>query len=272
MTSLTERAEQADLEARPTAPPDRPASSELPALSEPLIDLDDYVAMDGDPDMIPVHLAWLRVRREIGVISKDQLYKAPGKNGRADTKYNFRGIDDVLNAFGPATLKHGVSIIPVKAVYQHRDMHGDTGSKARECTITVTWHVIGPMGDVLEMESCGESIDYGDHGTAKAFSVALRVLALTGGLIPVKGISGGDAVTIDRGEAPPRTPASYVTEIVNPETSVGRLRQIYDELKIIGALAALVRNENDEEEAIGIMVRRIGAARKALAETEREPS
>ncbi|MGB8946580.1 MAG: hypothetical protein WCD21_41040 [Streptomyces sp.] len=46
---------------------------------------DDY------PDMVPVGIAWLRVRREIRAIGKGELYNALG------TKFNFRGVDTVVN-------------------------------------------------------------------------------------------------------------------------------------------------------------------------------
>jgi hypothetical protein len=217
-----------------------------------------YEPGDDDPDMVPVHLAWLRVRKEVRAIAKGEQYNGGG------TRFNFRGVDTVVNTFGPVTLRHGINIFPIGVDATYRDTTTSKGSKMRECTVTVTWMVMGPKGDTLPvpLQSQGEALDSADKGTAKAQSVALRVLLLTGGLTPTHD-KDPDASHIDRGEAPVRPAASYLDEICTPATSAGRLRQIHFELKQARQLGALVTNEVGEEEAIGEMVVRIGKERAA---------
>lgn len=250
MTSLTERAEQAANSVTPCA------GQVYREPAAPQIDMSGYEVGEGDPEMVPVHLAWLRVRKEIGGIAKNELYNAAG------TRYNFRGVDTVVQAFGPVTMRHGVSVLPVSVIAEYRDTTSSRGNKMRECTVTVTWRIIGPLGDTIELQSAGEALDSADKGTAKAQSVALRVLLLTAGLTPT-GDPEPDAAHIDRGEAPIREPAGYVDEIINPRTSPARLRQIHAELKAARQLDALVANENGDDEKIGPMVVRIGTERKA---------
>jgi hypothetical protein len=218
----------------------------------------DYEPGDDDPDMVPVHIAWLRVRREIRSIEKKQKYE----EGR--TRYTFRGVDTVVQHFGPVTLKHGVHVLPARVATEYGDKTTKSGTKMRECTVTVTWHIMGPRGDVLMLQTAGEALDTSDKATTKAQSVALRTLLLTGGLIPT-GDPDPDATRIERGEAPVRPAASYVDEIADPHTSVGRLRQIHHELGSTRQLGALVTNEVGDEEAIGQMVQRIGRERAAEA-------
>lgn len=224
--------------------------------AEPLPDLSGYVPREGeDWDMVPVHIAWLRVRRDIAYIDKGDAYV---ENGRK--KYDFRGYERTVAAFGPITLKHGVSVIPHRVTPSHRDAKSGKGTPMREATTLITWRVYGPRGDYFEMESEGESLDYADKGTAKAQTIAQRVALLVGGLIPT-GAPDSDESNIERGEAPVRPATSYLDEICDPHTSAGRLRQIHHELRTTRQLGALVTNEVGDEEAIGDMVVRIGRER-----------
>lgn len=220
------------------------------------VELSGFELGEGDPEMIPVNLAWLRVRREIGAIAKGETYNAAG------TRYNFRGVDTVVKVFGPVTIKHGVSVLPVHIAAEHNDATSSGGKKMRECTVTVTWRIVGPLGDWMEVQSAGEALDSADKGTAKAQSVALRVLLLSAGLTPTDD-PDPDTSHIDRGEAPLRSLTDYLAEICNTATSAGRLRQIHAELKQSNRLSNLVVNELDDEEGIGAMIVRIGQERKA---------
>lgn len=257
MTSLTDRAEAA-ANGEPSHGPRSASgvSSVYAGVRPSQIDMSGYEVGEGDPGMVPVHLAWLRVRKEVGGIAKGELYDAAG------TRYNFRGIDTVVKVFGPVTMKHGVHVLPIHVDAEHRDTQSSKGNPMRECTVTVTWQIIGPMGDVMQLQSAGEALDSSDKGTAKAQSVALRVLLLTAGLTPTND-PDPDSAHVDRGEATIRQPSTYVNEITDPRTSRARLLQIHAELKAARQLDALVANENGDDEKIGPMVVRIGKERAA---------
>lgn len=215
-----------------------------------------YEPGEDDPEMVPVHLAWLRVRKEVRAIAKGEQYNGGG------TRFNFRGVDTVVNTFGPVTLKHGVNVLPTRVDAEYRDTTTSKGSKMRECTVRVSWLIVGPKGDTLALQTQGEALDSADKGTAKAQSVALRVLLLTGGLTPTHD-KDPDASHVERGENPIRPAATYLDEICNPQTSAGRLRQIHHELGSTRQLGALVTNEVGDEEQVGAMVVRIGKERAA---------
>lgn len=258
--SLAQRAAvlAADPEAFGGGTPDLPVPAED---YEPMPELD---IADPDPNgypQIPVHLAWLRVRAEIKSIGKSREYK---ESEQAKAKFKFRGVDDALNAFAPITLLHGVNIIPAKVDASFRDARTSTGKPTRECTVTVTWRIYGPTGDFFECQSVGESLDSGDKGSAKAQSVAMRVLLFGAGLIPT-GDPTVDMSTVERGEAPVRDADSYMAEVFNPATTIARLQQIYRELVAARMRDVRVRNEVGESESIGDLVVRIGKERKAKA-------
>lgn len=233
------------------------ASVELPG--EELPDLNIPAPDKDGPAMVPVHLAWLRVREEIGYVGKSDEFK---ENNSTRVKYNFRGIDTVLNAFGPASLRHGVSILPMNVESSYRDTQSKGGGAMRECTVKVTYRIYGPMGDFIEVQSAGEALDNFDKGTPKALSTALRSLLLLGGLVPTND-PDPELTNIERGEANVRSPRSYLAEILDESTTQQRLWQIRQELFAHQQANAMVPNERGENEAIGKLVDRIGQQRFA---------
>ena len=234
---------------------DRP-NEEAPPAEEyaPAVDpMAGYEPGEGDPEMVPVHLAWLRVRKEVRAIAKGEQYNGGG------TRFNFRGVDTVVNTFGPVTLKHGINIFPVDIDAEHRDTTTSKGNKMRECTVTVSWMVMGPMGDALPalLKTRGEALDSADKGTAKAQSVALRVLLLTGGLTPTHD-KDPDLSYIERGnDAPARSAESYRDEILDKKTSPQRIQQIGYEVSNARMMQAKVTNETGEWETLASLGSRI---------------
>ncbi|MFG2900932.1 ERF family protein [Streptomyces zaomyceticus] len=215
----------------------------------------DYEPGDDDPEMIPVHLAWIRVRKEIRAIGKDGDYNERG------TRYKYRAADTVVQYFGPITIKHGVNVIPFKTEATYGSKQTKSGSTMRECSVVITWHIVGPKGDVIVAQTAGEALDTSDKSTTKAQTVALRNLLLNGGLIPTND-RDPDADRIERGiEAPARSADSYRDEILDPKTSQGRLQQIGYELGNLRMLGQKVVNETGEQETLDSLGRRIYAER-----------
>lgn len=244
MTSLTERAEQAAIGEQPSAT-EAPQYA-APATAEP-VPVYDYEASEDypAPPMVPVHIAWLRVRNDVRAVAKSDRHIENGK-----LKYHFRGIEAALNAFGPATLRHGITVMAVDITTSYRDTKSSRGNPMRECTVVVTWQILGPKGDSLPLlKSAGESLDSGDKGTAKAQSLALRALLFNTGMIPT-GDQEPEAVHVERGEAPTRSATDYRDEIVDPNTTPGRLEQISYELRQAQMLHVKVQNETGDEETL----------------------
>jgi len=101
------------------------------------------------------------------------------KTGRnTEQGYNFRGVDAVVNAVGPALRKHGVVVLPMLETAAYRDVTTSRGKPSRECTVQVRYQFFGPNGDHVDAVVPGESMDFGDKGAAKAMSVAYRIALL----------------------------------------------------------------------------------------------
>lgn len=235
--------------------PDRPTITTAP--------LDD-VSYDGnaivDAEQVPVHVAWARVMADVQSISKADRRDDIG--GR----YNFRGVDRVVNAVGPALRRHGVLVFPTRILsIDYREARTAKGTAMQDCTVTVQWTVRGPKGDDLPpMESAGQATDTQDKATSKAISVAQRVLFLASLQIPTQDpdIDRGH----ERGERPTPRANDYRDEIADPRTSMGRLRQVRAELRQHNLAQRVVTNENGDDESLIDMVNRVGLARQNAGE------
>jgi hypothetical protein len=147
-----------------------------------------------------------------------------GKDGKNTQQgYNFRGIDGVVNAVGPALRKHGVVIIPTLLESSYRDIEvGKNRTLMREVTVTVRYTIHGPAGDTLEGTVVGESMDSGDKGTAKAFSVAYRTFLLQALTIPTHQ-PDPDEQSYERSEAVPQEDPAVPGLRSSIEAAIGRL-------------------------------------------------
>lgn len=164
--------------------------------------------------------------------------QAVGKTGRNQQQnYDFRGIDAVVNAVGPAFRRHGVIAVPAKSEARYRDVQTTRGNPSRECTVTVTYRFYGPAGDYIDAEVPGESMDSGDKGTAKAMSVAYRIVLLQALCIPTDE-ADPDSQSYERAPAPaatePVTDPDWLTrmeEAITGATSSQELETTANEIK-----------------------------------------
>ena len=103
-----------------------------------------------------------------------------GKHQRNDHfRFNFRGIDDVMNAVGPALREVGAVIIP-----EVKKVDRQYGGKATSTVVEVAYHWHGPDGSIITGTSVGESQDMGDKSVPKAMSVAYRTYLLQALCLP----------------------------------------------------------------------------------------
>lgn len=111
--------------------------------------------------------------------------QAVGKTGRnTQQNYNFRGVDAVVNAVGPALRAHGVVVVPIAESVEYETYSTSKGTTMKSCVVRVRFVFHGPAGDTIEAVAYGESSDSGDKSTPKAHSVAFRTALLQALCIP----------------------------------------------------------------------------------------
>lgn len=223
---------------------------------EPLENI-EYTGPIQTVEQVPVVVAFTRVMADVQSVRKEDRRDDTGGH------YNFRGVDRVVNAVGPALRRHGVVVIPSRVFdVEYRETRTSGNKPMQECTLKVEWIVYGPTGDRLEqpLQSAGQANDTSDKATAKAISVAQRVLFLTALHIPTEDptIDQGH----DRGERPIPRPADYRDEALDLRTSFGRIRVMHKELTDLGFSALELENENGDLEPLGPMLKRIGDERR----------
>lgn len=141
-----------------------------------------------DPEQVPVHVAFNRVKRDVGAVGKNRRNEAQN--------YSFRSIEDFIDAVSPVLAWHGVIMLP--NIVEHRLYHferttnNDRRSTSTVATVTTEWHVIGPMGDSFTFRTVGEGADTADKATNKAMSAAFKYAMAQGMAIPLH-LDDGDA-------------------------------------------------------------------------------
>lgn len=124
-----------------------------------------------DPEQVPVHIALARVMADVKAVRKEGFNE--------HQRYNFRGIDGVMNAVGPALRTHGV--LPQFKVELIKHEHVPAGKKTQtQVLLRYELNFLGPMCDTLPnpVVVFGEANDYQDKALAKAHSVAYRTAML----------------------------------------------------------------------------------------------
>jgi len=117
--------------------------------------------------------------------------------------FNFRGIDAVMNAVGPALRAHGVVIVPTAESVDQERYVTDKQKPMHGVVVKMAYTVYGPAGDSFVGGAYGQAADSGDKAVSKAESVAYRTFLL-------------QALTIPTDEP---DPDASVHERANPEPS-----------------------------------------------------
>lgn len=119
----------------------------------------------------------------IGVMGK---VSGVAKRDRNDMqKFNFRGIDAVVNAIGPALREIGGVIVPTVLEKQYDRGVTKSGTPTVEAFLTIAfdWHGTDG-GEPIRGIVAAEAMDTSDKATAKAMSVGLRTYLLQTLMLP----------------------------------------------------------------------------------------
>lgn len=109
--------------------------------------------------------------------------RAVGKNQRitdGPARFAYRGIDDVMNAVGPAFRRHGVYLTSNILEREHVEVRtsGNKPSAATRLIVQYTFWCDAMSEQKVETTVAAEAWDTGDRGMQKAMSVALRTALL----------------------------------------------------------------------------------------------
>lgn len=108
-----------------------------------------------------------------------QVRSVKKKDLNSHFNFNFRGIDTVLDAVGPALRDHGIVVIP-----ELREQSCEVVGKSVRVLVKVAYTFYGPKGDSITAVVPGEAMDSQDKASSKAMSVAFRTALIQALAIP----------------------------------------------------------------------------------------
>ncbi len=136
-------------------------------------------ATEADPKPTNVIEAILAVMKDVRAVGKDSTNE--------QQRFNFRGIDAVVNAVGPQMRRHGLVVIPnLRSLHREVVEVGNNRSRMQHVQVEVEFRFYGPGGASDTITACtpGEAMDSGDKATAKAMSVSFRTALLQALALP----------------------------------------------------------------------------------------
>jgi hypothetical protein len=152
-----------------------------------------------EPIKPTVYEALQAVAQDISHIGKNQTNQ--------QQRFNFRGIDDVLDAIHGPLATHGVAFIPVDVtIVSDTERKTKSGTSQFYVRAKVTYRIVGPAGDDIYSTVLAEAADMGDKVSSKLMSMAFKYLAFQVLSIPVSGMDDADAHTPELVTAGPFVP------------------------------------------------------------------
>lgn len=131
------------------------------------------------------------IKNVAAAMSHDGISKAR-KN--AQQGYNFRGIDDVLNALSSALVEAGLLILPRVMNRTVTERETKNGGALFYVTVQVEFDLVSAEdGSKHTVATYGEAMDSADKATNKAMSAAYKYLALLTFCIPTEASADTDA-------------------------------------------------------------------------------
>jgi hypothetical protein len=108
--------------------------------------------------------------------------------------YNFRGVDEVMNAFAPILASEGVFVRPHFANRSVDVRQTAKGGVLFSVAVEGSFAFRADDGSEVQVGPFfGEAMDSGDKATNKAMAVAFKYAMFQTFCVPLEGVTGGDA-------------------------------------------------------------------------------
>ena len=128
------------------------------------------------------------IMSEIGAIGKN-------KKTTSGQIYNYRGVDDVMNALQPAMIRHRVFALPDVLEDKREERPSRSGGNLIYTILKVKYTFYADDGTSVDAVVVGEGMDSGDKSANKAMSVAYKYACFQVFSIPTEEMIDPDAET-----------------------------------------------------------------------------
>lgn len=146
-----------------------------------------------------------KIMESIGAVTKD-------KKNTSGQPFNYRGIDDVMNALNPAMTKFKLFVVPevLEQLREERTSKNGTALIYSVCKIKYTFYA--EDGSNVSATVIGEAFDSGDKATNKAMSIAFKYACFQVFCIPTEEMKDPDSETHELSKNKKQSPV-LVTEL-----------------------------------------------------------
>ena len=131
------------------------------------------------------------VMKEITPIAKGSRNKEQG--------YQYRGIEDVMNALGPILASHRIFVRPEVVKMERSERTTSRGGTLLYSILTVNYHFVADDRSEVFATVIGEGMDSGDKASNKAMAAAYKYACTQMFCIPTRDMSDPDS------ESPPQS-------------------------------------------------------------------
>lgn len=128
------------------------------------------------------------IMSEVGAIGKN-------KKTTSGQIYNYRGVDDVMNALQPAMIRHRVFALPDVLEDKREERPSKSGGVLIYTILKVKYTFYADDGTSVDAVVVGEGMDSGDKSANKAMSVAYKYACFQVFSIPTEEMIDPDAET-----------------------------------------------------------------------------
>lgn len=117
-----------------------------------------------------------------------------GKNRKNSQQgFNFRGIDDVMNAFAPILAEEGMFLRPRFTERNVTEKITKSGTAMAYITVKGEFDFVAADGSFVTVGPIyGEASDSGDKATNKAMAMAFKYAMFQAFCVPLEAVTGGD--------------------------------------------------------------------------------
>lgn len=156
------------------------------------------------------------IHEKLVAVTKQIAQEGIGKTRKnAQQGYQFRGVDEVMNAFAPILATHGLFIRPRFTERDFIERQTKNGGALFYITVKGEFDFVDATGESVTVGPFyGEAMDSADKATNKAMAVAFKYAMFQTFCVPLEGVTGGDADGVTHEVAP-----GAVTDIQQAKSS-----------------------------------------------------
>ena len=214
----------------------------------------------------------MKIYQAINAVQAD-LAKVGIAKDRRNTQqgYNFRGIDEVMNAFAPILADAGLYVHPRYTERDVAERATKSGGALFYVTVKGEFDFVNDEGEKATVGPFyGEAMDSADKATNKAMAVAFKYAMFQTFCVPLEGVTGGDADAVTHEVAAKVTPTDGAWEAMGGESQAfllgiaAKIGDYFEAKDVAGALDYVHAQTLTSEETIALWTRLDSKTRSAL--------